>query len=97
MAWLHMVSSHHMLDGGSDMEGYEVNDPKHPDYHSTHSDIWDARDKTRPKFRMYLAVLSEPETFDSKEQAQRVYDKYAEAICNNENLTIEICEAHEVG
>ena len=23
--------------------GYDTSDPKHPDYHSTHADIWDAR------------------------------------------------------
>lgn len=24
-------------------EAYDVSDPKHPDWHSVHSDIWDAR------------------------------------------------------
>ena len=24
--------------------GYELNDPKHPEYHSTHADIWDMRE-----------------------------------------------------
>ena len=24
--------------------GYEMSDPKHPEFHSVHADIWDARD-----------------------------------------------------
>ena len=26
-------------------EAYEISDPKHPDFHSVHADIWDAREK----------------------------------------------------
>jgi hypothetical protein len=29
-------------DGG--LEPYDISDPKHPDYHSVHADIWDARE-----------------------------------------------------
>ena len=25
--------------------GYDLSDPKHPDWHSVHADIWDAREK----------------------------------------------------
>jgi hypothetical protein len=25
-------------------EAYDLSDPKHPDFHSVHADIWDARD-----------------------------------------------------
>jgi hypothetical protein len=28
----------------ADAGAYELSDPKHPDYHSIHADIWDARD-----------------------------------------------------
>lgn len=38
--WCEKVSSGAELDGA-----YERNDPKHPDFHSTYSDIWDLRDK----------------------------------------------------
>ncbi len=27
-------------------EVYDISDPKHPDWHSVHADIWDNRDKT---------------------------------------------------
>jgi hypothetical protein len=30
---------------GLDEDAYDPNDPKHPRYHSTHADIWDAREK----------------------------------------------------
>jgi len=29
----------------SDAEAYDPSDPKHPDFHSTHADLWDARDR----------------------------------------------------
>ncbi len=29
--------------------GYELSDPKHPDFHSVHSDLWDNRDKTKER------------------------------------------------
>jgi hypothetical protein len=28
----------------ADSEAYELSDPKHPDFHSVHVDLWDARD-----------------------------------------------------
>ena len=28
-------------------EAYDPSDPKHPDWHSVHADIWDNREKTR--------------------------------------------------
>ena len=31
-------------DGYPDASGYHITDPKHPDFHSVHADIWDARD-----------------------------------------------------
>jgi hypothetical protein len=27
-----------------DDSGYDVNDPKHPEWHSTHADLWDLRE-----------------------------------------------------
>lgn len=32
------------MDDGT---GYDRSDPKHPEYHSTHADYWDAREKER--------------------------------------------------
>jgi len=29
----------------SDDSGYDLSDPKHPEFHSIHADIWDAREK----------------------------------------------------
>ena len=29
---------------GADDSGYATSDPKHPEYHSTHADIWDMRE-----------------------------------------------------
>lgn len=29
----------------ADESGYETNNPKHPEFHSTHSDLWDNREK----------------------------------------------------
>jgi hypothetical protein len=28
----------------AELDAYERDDPKHPDYHSTHADLWDARE-----------------------------------------------------
>ncbi len=30
-------------------DGYDLSDPKHPDFHSVHSDLWDNRDKTKTR------------------------------------------------
>lgn len=30
-------------------DGYALDDPKHPQYHSTHADLWDARDPGRKR------------------------------------------------
>ena len=30
--------------GWDQAAGYDISDPKHPDYHSIHADIWDARE-----------------------------------------------------
>jgi hypothetical protein len=37
-------NAHERMTGQHDDSGYELSDPKHPDFHSVHADIWDARD-----------------------------------------------------
>lgn len=32
-------------EAGIPRDGYEANDPKHPDYHSVRADLWDMREK----------------------------------------------------
>jgi len=33
-----------MVEIGAGESGYDLSDPKHPDFHSVHADIWDARE-----------------------------------------------------
>lgn len=40
----HAYAEYLAAEGFDDADGYEISDPKHPRYHSTHADLWDARE-----------------------------------------------------